>query len=218
MSMMCWLAGVTPAQIAALRAKPTLANDLTVALTAEPMARLGSRLSRMPPEQRKQLEERLAAMAAHPAMKEAQAATEPARARIAAIGPLEKALCLEKSWHMLHYLLTGHADPANAPGDLLMTGEPIGNDGSYGPPRLHPPGVTREFSEFLQSQDLARVQARINVEAMERARIYSVRVGRGSKTQVEEELRGEVGVYFPLLRDYVQAMSAKANGLLIWVS
>jgi hypothetical protein len=218
MSMICWILGITRAQIGALRATPALASDLAVAQANEPASRFDRALSAMPPEQRKQLEERLAALAADPAMKESRAAIENARGRTAAIGPLEQALCLEKSWHMLHYLLTGHVGPADAPGDLLLTGEDIGEDLGYGPPRLHGPEPTRAFSEFLQAQDLARLQARVNVEAMTGGGIYAMPFGRGSTDQFERELREEVGTFFPLLRDYVRTMSVKANGLLIWLS
>jgi hypothetical protein len=218
MSMICWILGITPAQIGALRGTPALASDLALAQAIQPVSRFDRLLSGMPPEQRKQFEERLAASAADPAMKEALAATEKARGRIAALGPLERALCLEKSWHMLHHLMTGHVGPAKAPGDLLLTGEDIGEDLGYGPPRLHEPEPTREFSDFLQSQDLARLQARINVEEMTGAGIYAMPFGRGSTAQVEKELRDEVGTFFPLLRDYAHTMSVKANGLLIWLA
>jgi hypothetical protein len=159
----------------------------------------------------------MAAAAANPAMKESQAMIARAQARVAAIGPLERALSLEKSWHMLHYLFTGHVSPASAPGDLLL-GEDLGEDLGYGPPRLHGPSATREFSDFLQTQDLARLQARVNLEEMARIGVYAMPMGRGSTAEYEGELRSEVGLFFPRLRDYVQAMAAKGNGLLLWLS
>jgi hypothetical protein len=53
---------------------------------------------------------------------------------------------------------------------------------------------------------------------MARIGVYSMPMGRGSDFQYEEGLRAEVAHYFPLLRDYVDAMSEKKDGLLIWVS
>jgi Domain of unknown function (DUF1877) len=72
-----------------------------------------------------------------------------------AIGPFEQALNLEKSWHILHYLVTGHTDDSSAPGDALLTGESLGEDAGYGPARLHDEIKTREFGQFLETLDLA---------------------------------------------------------------
>jgi hypothetical protein len=218
MSMICWVLGITRPQIDALRAMPSLASDLALAQAAQPMVRFDEALKRMSPEQRKKFEESLAAAAANPAMKEGQVMIAKAQARVASIGPFEKVLSLEKSWHMLHYLFTGHVFPASAPGNLLLTGEDLGEDLGYGPPRLHEPQATREFSDFLQAQDLARLQARINLDEMKRVGVYAMPMGRRSTAEYEGELRSEVGLYFPRLRDYVHTMVGKGNGLLMWIS
>jgi Domain of unknown function (DUF1877) len=119
---------------------------------------------------------------------------------------------------MLHYLFTGHVGTSSAPGDLLLTGEDLGDDVGYGPARLHGPTETRDFSRFLEMQDLARLQARVNLREMDRQGVYAMPFGSGSDAENESELRNEVGRYFPLLRDYVRKMSEKGNGLLAWVS
>ena len=170
---------------------------------------------RMSPEQRIRHEATQAELEA--VLKELHAQVAEAREHIAALGFFERAISLEKSWHILHYLFTGHAGSASAPGDLLLTGEAVGDDGGYGPARLHGPTQTQEFSRFLKAQDLARLQARVDFEQMGRLGIlYSPR-GPGSDAEFQM-IRDEVGFYFPLLRDYVGAMSDKGNGLLVWVS
>jgi Domain of unknown function (DUF1877) len=217
MSMICNLLGLTPAQIAALQAEPSLAAKVVTAVQDAHLSGLRAEmLSRMPPE-RKQFEAKQAEFEASSAMRSFKAKTEEARNLVATIGPFEEPLSLEKSWHMLHYLFTGHIGPANAPGDLLMTGDVIGEDLAYGPARLHGSARTRQFSEFLEEQDLARLQARINIEEMKHARVYAMPIGRGSAAEHEGELRNEIGLFFPRLRDHVRAMSGKGNGLLIWV-
>jgi hypothetical protein len=208
MSMICRILGLSQSQIAALRASPSLASDLT---TATQQSRFDEVVKQMPPEQRKQFD-------ANPALKEMLARGAQARERTAALGPVEQALSLEKSWHILHYLLTGHVGPAGAPGDLLLTGEDVGQDVGYGPARLHTPAETRAFSQFLETQDPARLMTRVNPASMRQLGVYAIPMGRGSDTEYEGELREEVGRYFPLLRDYVRDMSNKGNGLLIWVS
>jgi hypothetical protein len=43
-----------------------------------------------------------------------------------------------------------------------MTGQELGDDMGYGPARLHSPAETKDFSRFLDTQDLANLQARIS--------------------------------------------------------
>ena len=117
-----------------------------------------------------------------------------------------------------HYLLTGHIGPASAPGDLLLTGQDLGEVVGYRPARLHDPLETHSFSQFLESQDLSNIQMRVNFKEMTQLNLYGVPFGRGSESEFETELRNEVGLYFPLLRDYVRGMSDRANGLLVWNS
>jgi hypothetical protein len=222
MSMICWLLGLTPAQIGALRATPALASSLVTATLTDRASRFDAASLRVPPEQRAAFEARRAELEA-----QAKAAIEAgprgkeiadARERIAALGTLEQALDLEKSWHILHYVCTGRVHPTGAPGDLLLTGEELGDDIGYGPARLHEPAATRGFSQFLEIQDVARLQSRVDVRAMNAAGVYAIPEGLGATAHYEEELRQEVGYYFPRLRDYVRRMADKGNGLLIWVS
>jgi Domain of unknown function (DUF1877) len=219
MSMICYLLGLTPAQIGALRATPSLTRDLTsVAQHDEARARRDEMTKRMSPEQRSASEARYREFQSTPAVREALARIAEARARLAGIGPFESALDLEKSWHMLHYLFTGHIDASNAPGDALLTGESIGDNVGYGPARLHDETATREFGRFLETVDVARLQARVNLREMTRLRVYAMPMGPGSDAEYESELRAEIAHYVPLLRDYVARMSEKRNGLLIWLS
>ena len=48
--------------------------------------------------------------------------------------------------------------------------------------------------------------------------VYGMPMGRGAAAEYERELREEVGLFFPRLRDYVRASAAKGNGLLTWLS
>ena len=193
MSMICWVMGITPVQSGALRAMPSLAGKLAMsAQDDQRKARFDEAIQRMSPEQRKQFE-------ATRAIKEAQERIAEARERVAELGPFEHALSLEKSWHILHYLFTGHLGPSSAPGDLLLTGEDLGEDVGYGPARLHGQTETRDFSHFLDMQDLARLQARVDFRQMSRIGVYSMPRGPGSDAQYESELRNEVGLIFRFL-------------------
>jgi len=48
--------------------------------------------------------------------------------------------------------------------------------------------------------------------------VYAMPMGRGTDAEFEAELRQDVGLFFPRLRDYVVTMAGKQNGLLIWLS
>jgi hypothetical protein len=214
--MMCWLLGLSSPQIGALKAKPSLVSDLVKAAEdAAHRAAVEDAMKRLSPEERKRVEAVRAQLQAGTDDKE----VADARERVGMLGPYERAIRLEKSWHMLHYLLTGHVSPSNAPGDLLLTGEDLGEDVGYGPARLHSPVATREFGQFLATQDLARLQARVDLNKIVGLGLYGMPVGLAPiRADYENELRADVARYFPLLRDYVRTMSDKGNGLLIWVS
>jgi Domain of unknown function (DUF1877) len=216
MSMICWMIGLKPAQMVALRTTPSLVRSLIlVAQDGQPKPNFDEAIKGMSPEQRKRFEAYQTALEA--SQREAQAATAEARKQLATFGALERTLSLEKSWHILHYLFTGHIGPANAPGDLLLTGEDLGEDLGYGPARLHSEIATRAFSQFLDTQEVERLQARIDLTEMRRLGVYAMPMGGGSDADYANELRSEVAVYFPLLRSYVHRMSDNGNGLLVWL-
>lgn len=199
---------------------PRLANDLAhVAQDDQMRSRRDDALQRMPPDRRAAVEAKMrASLDAMPEMRQMQARIADARAQLAELAPLERALDLQKSWHILHYLFTGHIDGSDTPGDALMTGDPIGEDIGYGPARLHDEDAIRAFGQFLGMLELTQLQARVNLSEMKRVGVYSMPIASGSDVKYEVELRAEVAHYFPLLRDYVGAMAEKKKGLLIWVS
>src|SRR5262245_31407345 len=129
MGMTCWVLGLTPAQISALRKAPDLASDLVWAVEDDHHnAQRDGAMKRMSPAQREQFEASRAAAAASPAARELRERISEARESVATLGPLEQAICLERLWHILHYLFTGQLDLPNSPGDMLLTGEEIGED------------------------------------------------------------------------------------------
>jgi hypothetical protein len=220
MSMMCWLIALTPAQIDVVEATPSLASDLAQVTSRDaPDAERREFLNRLPPERRAEFEARLRqAMESMPDYKEHEASLAEARRKLAPLEPLSAPLSLAKSWHILHYVFTGHVDEADAPGNALLAGSPLGEDLGYGPPRLVTPAATREFAEFLSRQALDRLEARVNIAEMRRLGIYSMPGGPGSEAEFEAELRQEVSVNFPRLKAYVGHAAANGSGLLIWLA
>jgi Domain of unknown function (DUF1877) len=176
MSMICWVLGLLPAQIRALRATPSLATDVALAAQGDESGELDQ------------------------------------------LGPLQEALDLEKSWHILHYLFTGSLDDMSSPGAALLSGEDLGEDVGYGPARLHGENQTAAFAHFLETLDLASLHARVNYTEMASIGVYSIPRGSAAVAGYESELRDEVGYYFPRLRDYVLQVAEKHGGLLTWIS
>lgn len=219
MSMLCGIVGVSPDQIGVLRAIPTLANDLVLVAQHEASVIARKRLlERLAPDKRAEAVARFDAMESRPEFHAAKREDADARARLAELGPLEPALELQKSWHILHYTFSGNVWPVGSAGDALLTGEDLGNDMGYGPPRLHDPATTKAFGDFIATLDLGQIQSRIKYRELLSLRVYGLPMGGGSEAQFEEELRLEVASYFPQLRGYVARMSQKGNGLLIWLT
>lgn len=230
MSMICWLLGVSPAQIMGFEKTPTLAGDAArVASDDARKERMAPYLAAMTPEQRRFHDERERAdRKTYPELEQAEIGLRESRNRIASLAPFERALCLEKSWQMLHYLMTsrgfetlhamamGHV--AAAPGDELLTGASLGDDVGYGPARLHDVKAAAGFARFLETQDVATLQRRVNLATMSAEQIYGMPIGPGADAAYEADLRAEVAHFFPLLRDYVAEAARKQHGLLVWLN
>jgi hypothetical protein len=86
----------------------------------------------------------------------------------------EPELDLGKSWHALHYLLTGTAwdTGAGAAGAAILGGDEIGNDGGYGPARVLDPDLVRTVAAALDAVDPETLNARFDADAMAAAQIY----------------------------------------------
>jgi hypothetical protein len=218
MSMTCWVLGVTPAQIAELSEETDLTSDLVWVVEDDYHKALrDTKIRRKEPAHREEYLAKRAAAAALPRAMELHEHISEARENVATLEPLEQVICLESLWNILHYLFTGQLDPPNPPGDMLLTGEEIGEDlGGYGPARLHGPAPTRDFGRFLDMQELESLQARVDRAEMQRLGVYAT-WGSGSDADFDNELRHEVALHFPRLRDYVRRMSDKGDGLLIWI-
>jgi len=218
MSMMCYVGAVSRSQITAFRARPDLASDYSEISGGDLLdRRLNEGLSRMPPKARADYEAaRENLLARDPRLAEHQKQLDAARPSLAAIGPFESLLELTKLCDILNYLLTGHSDAADAPGNTLVSGTPLGRDIGYGPPRLHDPAQALAFRNFLRPLDANRLLARMDFARMAQLRIYplSERLDEADK----QSWRDDVAAAFPLLKAYVDRAADKGDGLLIWLA
>jgi hypothetical protein len=129
------------------------------------------------------------------------------------IGPSEDGLqlSLHKSWHCLHFVLTGASwDAAEPPlGNAIMGGVEIPdrqNAMGYGPARYLTPSQVREVAIEL-----------VKFPIQEKAEAFDPEIAEEKKVYVPDHDKEELIYYFDLLRDFYQAAAAKGNGVILWV-
>lgn len=207
MSMICFLQRLSPNQMETLLQQPEAVETVVMLTYGE----IGSAFPT--PD--------TAALAAMPeALQQAHAAMAAqiaaAQSAMPGFGPLAPVLDLQKSWHIFNYLFTGETW-GEPPPNALVAGTPLGEDMGYGPARLHDPAGTAAFAAFLSGLDLPTLLSKIDLAAMDEARIYGL-PGGPSPAENEADLRDEVAGYFPLLRAYVAEAAAAGDGILTWLS
>jgi hypothetical protein len=93
-----------------------------------------------------------------------------------AFGNEENVLPLEKSWHVLHYLLSGSAEPDNSSlGKAILGGKEIGPDLGYGPARMLTPEEVTVVAAALSAESTSALTRRVNVEQAMAANLYACR-------------------------------------------
>ena len=115
---------------------------------------------------------------------------------------------LDKSWHVLHYLLAGSAWDGPLPAAALLSGgREVGEDLGYGPARALSAKDTQAFAQFLSTQSQAALVKKIDVSKMQNLDIYCA----------DDDTEEDLNHYFPQLKSYVADAAAKGQGLLIWI-
>jgi hypothetical protein len=120
---------------------------------------------------------------------------------------------LEKSWHGLHYLLTGTAgdgDSGTPLGFILEGGKPVGDDLGYGPARLFGADETRAIHAALNGVSDDQLWRRFDAQTMTNEAIYPL-----IWDEPEDELRQEYLSYFGGLRQLVADASGSGKNLLV---
>jgi len=81
---------------------------------------------------------------------------------------------------------------APAPGDMLMSGTPLGRDLGYGPVRLHDPVETRSFRDFLAPLEADRLIARMDFPLLAQLRLYPLVASAGEVGAADQPRRDHV--------------------------
>lgn len=121
-------------------------------------------------------------------------------------------LDLHKSWHCLHFMMTGKVEGSDGTplGDAILGGVEIGGeeaDMGYGEPRALSPKQVQSVAAALAEFPIDAKAKEFDAEAADKAGVYVARHG-------EEELKD----YFRQLRDFYDDASRKGNAVLLWIS
>ena len=124
---------------------------------------------------------------------------------------------LDKSWHGIHYLLTGSGDEGKPPLDFLVAGgADIGDDAwGYGAPRAVTPAETRRIAAALATVTDDELRSRFDGEAMMQAKIYP---DIWDRDPADDDTLGYLMDYVTTLREAVAATVSKSHGLLVHLS
>jgi hypothetical protein len=175
------LRAVTPTQLRALRENPSSVNELLHGKSTATSGDLKTALLRI----EEMAMQRVLKMAKQARAVEDSKNNEKLREQI--IAKLESAgvttdsgseegLTLEKSWHCLHYLLTGTAwETDNVLGKAILGGAEIEPDMGYGPARYLEPNEVKKVAKALKKVSKKDLVSRFNLAAMKAAKVYACR-------------------------------------------
>jgi len=123
-------------------------------------------------------------------------------------------LDLDKSWHAIHYLLTGTAWEIGdgAAGAAILGGDEVGEDGGYGPARLLDPEAVRAVATGLDALDVETLRARFDPDAMAAAEIYP-----SIWANEPAEFNGYVA-HFAELRRFYRAAAENGQAVLLAIT
>ena len=124
---------------------------------------------------------------------------------------------LDKSWHGLHYLLTGTAWEGEAPLNFLVSGgREVGKlDVGYGPVRVLTAGETRAVRDALSKLDDDGLRARFDGADMMKKQIYPEIWDRPAE---EDDPLGYLLEYAGVLRGFLSRAVDQEHGLVVYLS
>jgi hypothetical protein len=124
------------------------------------------------------------------------------------------ALDIDKSWHLIHFLLAGEAWGGDGPlANVVLGGlELTGTDAGYGPFRYLTPAQVREASQALAGVSAQELWARFDATQVEAAEIYPTQ-WRG-----DDEEREYVSQNYDSLRRYFAEAATSGRAMLLYLS
>lgn len=127
--------------------------------------------------------------------------------------PREDGIDIDKSWHGLHFLLTGDAwEGAKPLCDAILGGTEIGADVGYGPARYVDARTVAAIAAELQQWPAERLAQRYDPTALARNEIYPQIWDEG------EEALEYLLVWYQKMREYYLDAAAKGNAMLVFLN
>ena len=121
-------------------------------------------------------------------------------------------LRIDKSWHGIHFLLTGSAWGGKPPlFNVVLGGKKFGQNLGEGPAHYLTPDEVKEVAAALEEITEEVLRARFDPKAMTKARIYCWLEDEGAEG-LEYFLH-----YYGLVRAYFQDAARRGNGMLICI-
>jgi hypothetical protein len=120
---------------------------------------------------------------------------------------------VDKAWHAVHFTLTGDAWSTDGPlGQVVLGGEPFGEDIGYGPARWMPPDAVAAIAERLTALRPEEFEQRLDFAALAANDIYPSIWDRDPATdQLVEFVRGA----YETLRDRYARAARAGQGFVI---
>lgn len=120
-------------------------------------------------------------------------------------------LDLHKSWHCLHFMLTGKVEEKGGTplGDAVLGGTEIGGeeaDTGYGPPRALTLAQVRAVANALADFPIDQKAQEFDAAAAEKAGVY---VAQHDPEELKE--------YFGQLRSFYDDAARKGNAVILWI-
>lgn len=125
----------------------------------------------------------------------------------------EDQLDIDKTWHAIHYLLTGSTWGGEGPlANAVLGGLPLGEeDVGYGPARFIRSSQVAETSQALQAISSEQLWSRFDAKAMRKEQIYPDFEGG-------DEDREYVCTYFEDLKKFYATAAANGDAMILYLS
>ena len=124
---------------------------------------------------------------------------------------------IEKSWHGIHFVLTGSDWGGTPPLNFLVSGgtEVGEEDVGYGPARAFTSAEVRALHAALSQLPPEQFARRVDLDALSEASIYP---DVWDREEEADENRQFLTSYYAALRRYVEALARDGAGMLIYIS
>jgi hypothetical protein len=121
----------------------------------------------------------------------------------------------DKSWHAIHYLLTGTAEDGAFPLNFILEGgQQVGDEEvGYGPARIFPPAEVAVIDSALAGYTAESMKARYDGRAMDRAKVYPQIWGREDEDNFEYAWEN-----FVAIREFIHTVRTTGSCLMLYLS